>query len=216
MTPNTRRRRRGPDTAREEALRARGFRAIAGVDEVGRGPLAGPVVAAAVVLPAGWEPRGVDDSKRLKPEQRQALDAYIRQSAVCWALGRAAPPEIARLNIHHASLLAMRRAVNRLRPAADYLLVDGRFAVPMEMEQEAVVGGDGLVASVAAASVLAKVARDALMRRMHQRWPVYNFAANKGYGTAEHRAALDRHGPSPVHRLGWSSVSQLSLEWGDA
>lgn len=195
----------------EEDLRARGFGRVAGVDEVGRGPLAGPVVAAAVILPPAWLDPGVDDSKRLAPGRRQELAQAIRATALAWALGVVDAQEIDRVNIHRASLLAMERAVERLDPAPDYLLVDGRFTLPLELAQEALVGGDGLCRSVAAASILAKVHRDGLMDGWHQDYPVYNFASNKGYPTGEHRRALLEHGPCPLHRRTFGTVAQLEL-----
>ncbi|MBI4798196.1 MAG: ribonuclease HII [Desulfarculus sp.] len=192
-------------------MRAQGHALVAGVDEVGRGPLAGPVVAAAVILPAGWDDPGVDDSKRLPAATRLRLAAQIRATALFWGLGLVEPAEIDRLNIHQASLLAMGRAVEALGRRPDYLLVDGRFMLDMAIAQRAVVGGDGAIASVAAASILAKVHRDGLMEGWHQEWPAYNFAANKGYGTAEHRQALKAHGPCPLHRKSFAPVAQLEL-----
>jgi ribonuclease HII len=204
-------RQRGLDSQAEDDLRAQGYALVAGVDEVGRGPLAGPVVAAAVILPAGWEDPGVDDSKRLTAVVRQRLAARIQATALAWGLGLVPPQEIDRVNIHQASLLAMGRAVLALARRPDYLLVDGRFCLAMDIAQRAVVGGDGAIASVAAASILAKVHRDGLMQAWHQEWPAYNFAANKGYGTAEHCQALRAHGPCPIHRRSFAPVAQLEL-----
>lgn len=198
----------------EESLRRRGFQRVAGVDEAGRGPLAGPVVAGACVLGADWRDPGLNDSKRLAPKRRQELARIIQEQAEAWAVGMVEPDEIDRVNIHQASLLAMRRAVDALEPPADYLLVDGRFTLDMAVEQQAVVGGDGRCLCVAAASILAKVHRDRLMIQAHQRYPQYNFAANKGYPTAEHRAALQRHGPCPLHRRSYAPVAQRCLELG--
>ncbi len=198
----------------EESLRRRGFHRVAGVDEAGRGPLAGPVVAGACVLDADWRDPGLNDSKRLAPKRRQELARIIQEQAEAWAVGMVEPDEIDRVNIHQASLLAMRRAVDALKPPADYLLVDGRFTLDMAVEQQAVVGGDGRCLCVAAASILAKVHRDRLMIQAHQRYPQYNFAANKGYPTAEHRAALQRHGPCPLHRRSYGPVAQRCLELG--
>ncbi|MFH1033888.1 MAG: ribonuclease HII [Pseudomonadota bacterium] len=192
-------------------MRAWGYALVAGVDEVGRGPLAGPVVAGAVILPAGWDDPGVDDSKRLTAARRERLSEVVKATALAWSLGLVEPAEIDRLNIHQASLLAMTRAVAALARRPDYLLVDGRFTLALDMAQRAVVGGDGAIASVAAASILAKVHRDGLMQGWHQRWPAYNFAANKGYGTAEHCQALKEHGPCPLHRRSFAPVAQLEL-----
>jgi len=204
----------GPSLARERSLMRSGHRLVAGVDEVGRGPLAGPVVAAAVVLPDPWPVKGVNDSKKLDPARRRVLAAAVKQRAVAWTVASATPAEIDRLNIHRASLLAMRRAVNALAPSPDYLLVDGRFVLELSLPQEAVVGGDASCLSVAAASILAKEARDAVMRAMHWIWPQYNFAANKGYATAEHREAVRVHGPCPLHRRSYAPVAQRFLDLG--
>jgi len=206
------RRRGGPDSQKEDALRRRGFARVAGVDEVGRGPLAGPVVAAAVILPPDWPDPGVDDSKRLSASQREELAAYIRQTALACGLGQAEAQEVDLLNIHRASLLAMLRAVSALAFRPDYLLVDGRFKVEMDLPQEAVVKGDASCRCVAAASILAKVERDAVMLQYHQSYPAYNFAANKGYGTREHAQALASLGPCPIHRRSFAPVAQMSLE----
>jgi ribonuclease HII len=203
---------RPPDRSLEEALWQQGFKRVAGVDEVGRGPLAGPVVAAAVVLPAAWAHQGLDDSKRLPEARRRELAALIRSEAA-WALGQAEPGEVDRINVHRASLLAMARAVAALAPPADYLVVDGRFMPPGELPGQALVGADGKAACVAAASIVAKVHRDELMARWHQRYPEYNFAANKGYGTREHRQALARLGPCPLHRRSARPVAQRLLAW---
>ena len=214
MAPRPARRLRGLDGQAEADLRAQGYALVAGVDEVGRGPLAGPVVAAAVILPAGWDDPGVDDSKRLSASVRQRLAGQIRATALAWGLGLVEPGEIDRLNIHQASLLAMRRAVADLGRQPDFLLVDGRFPTGLSLPQRAVVGGDGAVVCIAAASILAKVHRDRLMAGWHQEWPAYNFAANKGYGTAEHRLALQVHGPCPLHRKSFMPVAQLELLLG--
>ncbi len=204
----------GPSLAHERRLAREGFRLVAGVDEVGRGCLAGPVVAAAAVLPDPWPVKGVNDSKKLDPARRRVLAAAIKQKAVAWAVASATPAEIDGLNIHRASLLAMRRAVNALAPSPDYLLVDGRFVLEHGLPQEAVTHGDAKCLSVAAASILAKVERDGLMQALHWIWPQYNFAANKGYGTREHQEALRVHGPCPVHRRSYAPVAQRSLDLG--
>lgn len=199
----------------EKRLWEEGRRLVAGLDEVGRGPLAGPVVAAAVVLGSRWEDPGVNDSKALTPAKRRELDQAIRATAAAFALGACEPEEIDRINIHNASLLAMRRAVEGLAVKPDYLLVDGRFTLAIDLPQQAVVGGDASLCCVAAASILAKVWRDQYMERCHESYPAYNFAANKGYATAEHRHALARHGPCPLHRRSYRPVAQRVLAFGD-
>ncbi|WP_019570663.1 ribonuclease HII [Thioalkalivibrio sp. ALE11] len=181
---------------------------VAGVDEVGRGPLAGPVVAAAVILPEGFDAPGLTDSKKLTARRREALDERIRDGALAWALGRAEAAEIDHLNIHRATLLAMQRAVQALDPAPVHLLVDGRFTPEGPWTAEARVGGDGSVAAISAASVIAKVARDRELRALHEQWPEYGFDRHAGYPTAAHRAALERHGPCPAHRLSFGPVAR--------
>ena len=190
----------------EERLRRSGAGRVAGVDEVGMGPLAGPVVAAAVVLPSGLPPRGLDDSKRLSVARREQLDAEIRRVARAIGIGWATPDEVDRLNVYQAGLLAMRRAVETLPEEPDCLVVDGRTIPGVEVEQECVVGGDRRVAAVAAASVVAKVYRDAWMRDLDRRYPGYGFGRNMGYGTREHLRALDERGPSPAHRMSYAPV----------
>ncbi len=197
--------------ARQALIEVQGL--VAGVDEAGRGPLAGPVVAAAVILPEGGLPEGLDDSKRLSPSVRERLAAWIKAEAVAWSVGIVEPAEIDAMNIHHAALEAMRRAVVSLRPGPQKLLVDGRFPVPVGIQQEPVVGGDRTYGCIAAASVLAKVTRDEIMLKLHERWPQYNFASNKGYPTPEHTRALRRYGPCPAHRRSFAPVAQLEFEW---
>jgi ribonuclease HII len=185
---------------------------VAGVDEAGRGPLAGPVVAAAVVLASrdGWE--GLNDSKQLAASTRDALFARVRSEARGFAWAVIGPRAIDRVNIRRASLEAMRRAVLRLATAPDLVLVDGRDAVPgLACAQRAVVGGDACMLSIAAASVVAKVVRDRIMERLDRVWPAYGFARHKGYGTPEHLAALDAHGPCPLHRYSFAPVIELEL-----
>ena len=181
---------------------------VAGVDEVGRGPLAGPVVAAAVILPEGWECPGLTDSKKLSAQRRNALDARIRNEAVAWSLGRAEAAEIDELNIHAATLLAMQRAVAGLEPVPAHLLVDGRFTPGGPWTAEAIVGGDGTVAAISAASIIAKVARDALLVDLHVQYPDYGFDRHAGYPTAFHREALARLGPCPEHRRSFAPVAR--------
>ncbi|MBX6377982.1 MAG: ribonuclease HII [Clostridia bacterium] len=200
----------GPTWQLEEAWWARGARLVAGVDEVGRGPLAGPVVAAAVVLDPARAPAGLRDSKRLSPQAREALDPRIRAAAVTWGIGLASSAEVDRLNVRQASFLAMRRALAQLRPRPDAVLVDG-FAIPgCELPQEAVPGGDDRSVSIAAASILAKVYRDRLMEAYARHYPGYGFEVHKGYPTSLHRRALSRLGPSPLHRLTYTPVAALA------
>jgi len=179
---------------------------VAGVDEAGRGPLAGPVVAAAVILPRGFCPEGLNDSKKVPAARRETLAALIQRAALAWAVGVSEVEEIDRENIHRATFLAMTRAVSFLAPAPGHLLVDG-YAIPGVMvPQTAVVHGDGLCAAIAAASILAKVTRDRMMVEYHGRYPQYGFDRHKGYGTAGHLAALAVHGLCPWHRRSFAPV----------
>lgn len=180
----------------------------AGVDEVGRGPLAGPVVAAAVILPGHAVP-GIGDSKRLSPEQRETAAAAIREQAVAWAIGRAEVEEIDRINIRQATFLAMRRAMALLSVVPDYALVDGRDCPGLDCPTEPIIGGDGSVPAIGAASILAKQARDAEMVLLDAQFPGYGFARHKGYGTPEHLAALARLGPCALHRRSFRPVREL-------
>lgn len=182
---------------------------IAGVDEAGMAPLAGPVVAAAVVLPRGYHLRGLDDSKRIAdPERRRELAEQIRCEAVSWGVGRAEVEEIDRLNIYHAGLLAMRRAVLALTVEPQWALVDGRRIPDLACPQRRIVHGDALSASIAAASILAKTSRDALMIELDSRYPGYGFAAHKGYPTPEHCAALRALGAVAIHRRSFARVRE--------
>jgi len=194
---------------REKRFRQAGYRLIAGVDEAGRGALAGPVVAAAVILPEEFDHEDLADSKILSPEKRRVLYEIIVKEAVAWAVGEASHEEVDALGILQASLLAMARAVGGLSTTPELLLVDGRFTIPgLRAPQRAIVDGDALCASIAAASILAKVYRDRLMEELHPRYPVYGFARHKGYGTREHLEALRTHGPSPIHRRTFRPVGQ--------
>lgn len=184
---------------------------IAGADEVGRGALAGPVYAAAVIFPPGRKLRGLDDSKKLSAEAREALVPRIHARAVAWAVASASLEEIERLNILHASLLAMRRAVEALAVMPVLLRVDGVHAPSVACPVEAIVGGDAKVPAIMAASVLAKVARDAEMRRLDLAHPGYGFAGHKGYATSQHLEALQRLGPCAAHRRGFEPVMQMNL-----
>jgi ribonuclease HII len=193
----------------ERELRARGFHAVAGVDEVGRGALFGAVFAAAVILSEDRPVRGLNDSKLLDPQRREVLAERIRERAVAWAIGAVDAATIDRVNIYQASRMAMRLAVNRLHPAPDFLLVD---AVPLElpMPQRALIKGDARCHAIAAASILAKVQRDACMREWDRIFPEYGLAAHKGYSTPEHCRALERYGPTPLHRLSFEPVRAQS------
>ena len=196
--------------ARRARLLRAGARAIAGVDEVGVGPLAGPVVACAVVFAERpWLP-GLDDSKRLTRAQRERLDGEIRKQALAIGIGEVWSEELDRLNVYRAALEAMRRAVRALGTQPDHLLVDARTVPGVEIAQTPLVGGDARDGSIAAASIVAKVHRDALMRRLDAEHPGYGFARHMGYGTAQHLAALRRLGPSPVHRRSFAPVAQLA------
>ena len=184
----------------ERRLAAEGYRRVAGVDEAGRGCLAGPVFAAAVILPAGLVLPGVDDSKKLSPEKREECFSRISGIALAWSVALIGAGEIDRINIHRASLEAMRRAAEGLNPRPEFLLVDGRFPLSLRIPQRPVVHGDSLCQAVAAASILAKVSRDRWMREAACRYPEFGFDRHKGYGTAVHREAIRRHGLSPIHR----------------
>ncbi len=191
----------------EEEARAGGFRIIAGIDEAGRGPLAGPVAAAAVIFGDAQPVRGIRDSKKLSSSRREALAEEIKEHALGYAVCFVEPSVIDEINILQASLLAMTRAVGSLRVNPDYLLIDGTFPLrDVTIPQKAVIRGDSLSYSIAAASILAKVARDAVMLEMDKCYPGYGFAAHKGYGTAEHLEALRRRGPCPIHRLSFRPV----------
>ena len=184
------------------------------VDEAGCGPLAGPVVAAAVILPRGLGIRGVNDSKVLPREARERLALEIRAQALALGVGAASAAEIDRLNIYHARHLAMKRAVARLAVTPERILVDGRPVPCLGEQHEAIVDGDALVHTIACASIIAKTVRDELMRRLAVRYPAYGWDHNVGYATADHRAAMDRVGLSPHHRRSFLSC-QLSLDLGD-
>jgi ribonuclease HII len=193
----------------ERVLWKSGIRSIAGVDEVGIGPLAGPVVAAAVVFPPGTELAGIDDSKRLDLEQRLKMEAVIRRSAAAVGIGLAEVGEIDRLNIYHAALLAMRRAVEALPVKPDHLLIDARVIPDVSIPQNSFFKGDGINFSIAAASIIAKTHRDRLMEELETKYPGYGFAQHRGYGTAEHQNAIRQLGPCPVHRMSFPFIREL-------
>ena len=192
----------------ENRAALKGHRRIAGTDEVGRGPLAGPVVAAAVILPAGFPDEHVVDSKKLTPVQRERLYGVIYRHAVSVGIGIIDALEIDRINILQASLQAMAMAVNNLSPRPDYLLIDGTFPIPVPLPQEPIAKGDTLSVSIAAASIVAKVTRDRLMGLYHLYYPDFGFARHKGYPTREHRAAIGRFGCSPLHRRTFRGVRE--------
>ena len=180
----------------------------AGVDEAGRGPLAGPVVAAAVILDELNPINGLNDSKKLSAKRREALFDEIRARALCFAIAEASVQEIDEINILQATLLAMKRAVEALRLPPKLVLVDGNRLPILSIRSEAIVQGDALVPAISAASILAKVHRDRLCEAMHQRYPVYGFDQHKGYGTAQHMAALQAHGPADCHRMTFAPVAR--------
>ena len=184
---------------------------ICGVDEAGRGPLAGPVVAAAVILDPQQPIAGLNDSKKLTAARREMLAVEIREKALAWAVAEASVQEIDRINILQASLLAMQRAVSGLSLMPEKALVDGNKCPVLACPVEAIVGGDGKLAAIAAASILAKTVRDAQMQELHVLYPQYGFDRHKGYPTALHLAALREHGISPVHRRSYGPVAQLIL-----
>lgn len=192
----------------EIRARQQGFRSVAGVDEAGRGPLAGPVVAAAVILPEGFTLPGLTDSKKLSEGQRQSLYPAIRKQARAIGVGVASVKEIDQLNILQATLLAMRRGVARLPSPADHLLIDGISALPLPLSQQCIKQGDSRSLSIAAASVVAKVIRDRIMLSFHRHLPQYGFAAHKGYGTQQHRDAIAEFGPSFLHRRSFAGVRE--------
>lgn len=194
--------------AHEKDLWAGGFRSLAGVDEAGRGPLAGPVMAAAVILPKDFRHEGIRDSKELTPLLREKHEILLKEVALSWAVGSATEREIEEVNILQATLLAMRRAVEKLDPPPDCLLVDHVRIPGIRCPQRPITGGDRLSVSIAAASILAKVARDRVMEECHERFPHYGFRKNKGYGTAEHRRAITLHGACPVHRRTFRGVRE--------
>lgn len=185
----------------EETLRAEGFSLICGVDEAGRGPLCGPVCAAAVILPAGLVIEGLNDSKKLTEKKREALFPVIQREAVAYAVAFADEKEIDSLNILNATYLAMNRAIGQLSVTPELCLIDGNRKEGIRFPARTVVGGDAKVACIAAASVLAKVTRDRYMLELDAKYPQYGFAQHKGYGTKAHYAALREFGPSPVHRM---------------
>ena len=199
----------GPTEEFEVEARSRGYRFIAGLDEAGRGPLAGPVIAAAVLLPRRCRLPGLNDSKQIAESERNRLFAEIVHRATGVGIGAATEAEIDRLNILQASRLAMRRALDALPVRPDFLLLDAVVLPGLSNPQRAIIKGDGLSCSIAAASIVAKVTRDRLMVEYHRWYPHYNFAEHKGYGTPEHLHQLRTHGPCAIHRRSFSPVQQV-------
>ena len=192
----------------------RGYRQIAGIDEAGRGPLAGPVVSAAVILPENFSGQGIADSKKLSEKKRRTLFPYIKKHAICVATGIASHHEIDQINILQASLLSMKRSVENLSQTPDFiipdfLLIDGKFTIEMNIDQSAIVKGDSKSISIAAASIIAKVTRDAIMKKLHKKYPLYNFIQHKGYPTKAHKEAILKYGPCPVHRQTFKGVKEV-------
>lgn len=197
----------------EQARHAAGDRLVAGVDEVGRGPIAGPVVAAAVILDPANIPAGIDDSKKLTLAKRERLDTEIRATAICVSIAEIGPEEIDRINIRQATLLAMTRALAGLMRSPCHVLVDGND-IPSAWKSRgtSVIKGDATSLSIGAASIVAKVARDRMMRDACSRWPAYGFSRHVGYSTAEHRGAVEAHGPCPIHRLSFGFLKAYRPE----
>jgi len=194
----------------EKLAWAAGAALVAGVDEVGRGSLFGPVVAAAVVLDSSYRIRGLRDSKLLPAERREVLAERIREHAIAWSIAAVDSARIDQINIYHASKLAMQEAVQKLQPAPDHLLIDA-MKLNLEIPQRAIIHGDALSASIAAASILAKVERDRMIGEWDPVFPVYGLKSNKGYSTPKHLAALREHGPSPLHRQSFAPVWQAPV-----
>jgi ribonuclease HII len=192
----------------EKRLRTEGYRSVAGVDEAGRGPLAGPVVSAAVVLPGDFTDGEINDSKQLTPKKRERLFNKIYAGAHAVGIGIVDAHEIDRINILQASRLSMAIAVANLTPRPDFLLIDGKFDIPFDLPQQPLVKGDSRSISIAAASIVAKVSRDRLMRRYHIDYPQFGFDRHKGYPTKTHKAAIAANGPSLIHRRTFKSVSE--------
>jgi len=192
----------------ENEARLHGFAQVAGVDEAGRGPLAGPVVSAAVILPESFDAPEINDSKKLTPPKRDKLYDQIREGAIAVGVGIVDNLQIDEINILQAALLSMAQAADQLSPAPDFLLIDGTFTTPAQIKQKAIPKGDTLSISIAAASIIAKVTRDRLMAAYHDRYPEYGFNRHKGYPTKAHKEAIARHGVSPIHRLTFKGVKE--------
>ena len=197
----------------EEEIQRAGYARIAGVDEVGRGALCGPVMAAAVVLDARQIPDGIDDSKKLSAAQREALFAQIMSTALAVGVGRVEPEIIDQENILQATLRAMTEAVRQLHPPADFLLIDALQLPWLELPQKSIIRGDAQSVSIAAASIVAKVTRDRIMVKLDQQFPGYSLRRNKGYGTRAHLDSLRQFGPSPIHRKSFRPVAQMDFQF---
>lgn len=193
-----------PTRELEIELQKNGFPLVAGIDEVGRGCLAGPVVACALILPESGYPDGIRDSKMLDPDRREILSEKIRACAISWAIGVGSVEEIDSINILQANRLAMKRAVESLSPSPQAVLIDGRDRIEIAFHQQTVIGGDRLSVSIAAASIVAKVYRDRLMADFDALYPGYGFAGHKGYGSPDHRRAIQSLGQTPLHRKSFS------------
>ena len=192
----------------ENEVCRQGFTQIAGIDEAGRGPLAGPVVSAAVILPDDFDAEGVDDSKKLTPAKRDKLYSKIVAGARTVGVGIVDCAQIDRINILQAALLSMAKAAGKLNPAPDFLLIDGSFTTPSDTQQKAIPKGDSLSISIAAASIIAKVTRDRIMVQYHAKYPQYGFYRHKGYPTRAHKEAIAAYGISPIHRLTFKGVKE--------
>ena len=192
----------------ENDVRCAGYKIIAGIDEAGRGPLAGPVVAAAVILPEGEDIPGINDSKKLTPAKRENFYGQVYEKALSIGLGIIDPTEIDRINILRASLLSMQIAVDNLYPRPDYLLIDGTFPIPSHIPQKVIKKGDSQSLSIAAASIIAKVSRDRLMKRYGEDFPEYGFHKHMGYGTRMHLEVIRKLGPTPIHRKTFRGVKK--------
>lgn len=192
----------------ENEARSQGFTQIAGVDEAGRGPLAGPVVSAAVILPENFHAPEINDSKKLTPRKRDKLYDQIKEGAIAVGVGMVDNLQIDEINILQAALLSMAHAAGELSPAPDFLLIDGTFTTPAKFEQKAIPKGDALSISIAAASIIAKVTRDRIMTDYHERYPEYGFNRHKGYPTKAHKEAIALYGVSPIHRLTFKGVKE--------
>lgn len=194
-----------PSLKYEKKLWKKGIKLIAGIDEAGVGPLAGPVVAAAIILPQGFKLNGINDSKKLSSKKRDLLFTYIMKNALAVGIGIIEHKIIDIINIFEASKLAMQEAINNLETSPSYLLIDGkRNKLPIPLPQQCINSGDKTCASISAASIIAKVTRDRIMLKLNNKYPKYGFARHKGYGTREHYRKLKKHGPCPIHRLSFN------------
>lgn len=194
----------------EQSAEQKGYNTIAGIDEAGRGPLAGPVVSAAVILPPDFVCDGINDSKKLTEKKRSVLFPQIKKNAIAVGIGICSHTEIDQINILQASLLSMKRALDDLGTRPDFLLIDGKFTIDSPIDQSAVIKGDSKSISIAAASIIAKVTRDVIMKDLHEQYPVYGFNRHKGYPTKEHKSLILTHGPCPVHRKTFKGVKETA------